>query len=67
YLESNTRSATVIGALGAGGIGLKLVQTLQTHQDWENVTYLIILTLMLVISMDIGSGWLRRKLIGDKG
>ncbi len=64
YLESNIRSATVIGALGAGGIGLKLVQSMQTQQDWENVMYLITLTLIVVITMDIASGWLRRKLIG---
>ncbi|MBO6838614.1 MAG: ABC transporter permease subunit, partial [Alphaproteobacteria bacterium] len=62
YLESNIRSATVIGALGAGGIGLKLVQAMQTHKDWENVMYLIIMTLIVVIAMDMGSGWLRRKL-----
>ncbi|MEQ8831595.1 MAG: phosphonate ABC transporter, permease protein PhnE [Alphaproteobacteria bacterium] len=64
YLESNIRSATVIGALGAGGIGLKLVQAMQTHKDWENVMYLIIMTLIVVIAMDMGSGWLRRKLTG---
>ncbi|MDW3207199.1 MAG: phosphonate ABC transporter, permease protein PhnE [Alphaproteobacteria bacterium] len=64
YLESNIRSATVIGALGAGGIGLKLVQAMQTHKDWENVMYLITMTLIVVITMDIASGWLRRKLTG---
>ncbi|MCR9222041.1 MAG: phosphonate ABC transporter, permease protein PhnE [Alphaproteobacteria bacterium] len=65
YLESNTRSATVIGALGAGGIGLKLVETLRTGQDWENTFYIILLTLAVVIAMDIFSGWLRRKLIKE--
>ena len=64
YLESNTRSATVIGALGAGGIGLKLVETLRTGKDWENTLYIIMLTLIVVIAMDITSGWLRRKLTG---
>jgi phosphonate transport system permease protein len=64
YLESNTRSATVIGALGAGGIGLKLVETLRTGKDWENILYIIVLTLIVVIAMDIASGWLRRKLTG---
>lgn len=64
YLESNIRSATVIGALGAGGIGLKLVQAMQTHKDWENVMYLITMTLIVVIAMDMASGWLRRKLTG---
>ncbi len=63
YLESNTRSATVIGALGAGGIGLMLVQTIQTSKDWENTLYLIILTLIVVIMMDVVSGRLRRRLL----
>jgi len=63
FLESNTRSATVIGALGAGGIGLLLVETMNTQRDWENVAYLIVLTIMLVIAMDSLSSWLRRRLI----
>ncbi|TYC63535.1 phosphonate ABC transporter, permease protein PhnE [Rhodobacterales bacterium] len=63
YLESNTRSATVIGALGAGGIGLLLVETMKTSRDWENTSYIIILTIVVVILMDQMSSWLRRKLI----
>lgn len=63
YLESNTRSATVIGALGAGGIGLMLVETMKTSRDWENTSYIIILTIVVVIVMDQTSSWLRRKLI----
>ncbi len=66
YLESNTRSATVIGALGAGGIGLMLVETMKTSRDWENTSYIIILTIVVVIAMDQMSGWLRRKLIEGK-
>ncbi|MBS8258931.1 phosphonate ABC transporter, permease protein PhnE [Roseibium polysiphoniae] len=66
YLESNTRSATVIGALGAGGIGLMLVETMKTSRDWENTSYIIILTILVVIAMDQGSSWLRRKLIEGK-
>lgn len=63
YLESNTRSATVIGALGAGGIGLKLLETIRTRQDWENTLYIIFLVILVVMVMDNISGWLRRKLI----
>lgn len=63
YLESNTRGATVIGALGAGGIGLKLIETMRTRQDWENTLYLIFLIITVVMLMDQLSGWLRRKLI----
>ncbi len=63
YLESNTRSATVIGALGAGGIGLVLVETMRTARDWENTLYIISLTIIVVVMMDQLSGWLRRRLI----
>lgn len=63
YLESNTRSATVIGALGAGGIGLVLVETMKTSRDWENTAYIILLIIGLVMIMDTVSGWLRLRLI----
>ena len=66
YLESNTRSATVIGALGAGGIGLLLVETMRTARDWENTLYIISLTVVVVMLMDSLSGWLRRRLIHGK-
>ena len=64
YLESNTRSATIIGAIVGGGIGLLLTQAIQTQKDWEEVSYYIVLTLIMVMSMDMLSGWLRGKLIG---
>ncbi|UUX48862.1 phosphonate ABC transporter, permease protein PhnE [Nisaea acidiphila] len=68
YVESNTRSATVIGALGAGGIGLVLVETMRTQRDWENTFYIIGLIIVMVFIMDSSSSWLRRKLIagGEK-
>ena len=68
YFESNTRSATIIGAITGGGIGLFLTQAMQTQNDWEKVTYYIILIVIMVMVMDTVSGWLRRKLIkGDEG
>ncbi|MEL6999966.1 MAG: ABC transporter permease subunit, partial [Pseudomonadota bacterium] len=39
YLESNTRSATIIGAITGGGIGLLLTQAIITQKDWEEVSY----------------------------
>ena len=66
YLESNTRSVTVIGAIVGGGIGLLLTQAIQTQKDWEEVTYYIVLTLLMVSAMDMLSGWLRAKLIGKR-
>ena len=64
YLESNTRSATVIGAITGGGIGLLLTQAIITQKDWEEVTYYIVLVVLMVMFMDWVSGWLRGRLIG---
>ena len=61
--ESNTRSATVIGAIVGGGIGLLLTQAIITQKDWEEVCYYMVLIVLMVILMDSVSGWLRRKLI----
>lgn len=63
YLESNTRSATVIGAIVGGGIGLLLTQAIITQKDWEEVAYYMVLIVLMVMAMDSLSGWLRRKLI----
>ena len=62
-LESNTRSATVIGAIVGGGIGLLLTQAIITQKDWEEVAYYMVLIVLMVMLMDTISGWLRRKLI----
>lgn len=63
YLESNTRSATIIGAIVGGGIGLLLTQAIMTQKDWEEVAYYMVLIVLMVMLMDSLSGWLRRKLI----
>ena len=63
YLESNTRSATVIGAIVGGGIGLMLTQAIITQKDWEEVAYYMVLIVLMVMLMDTVSGWLRRRLI----
>ncbi|MEL7461293.1 MAG: phosphonate ABC transporter, permease protein PhnE [Pseudomonadota bacterium] len=66
FLESNTRSATIIGAITGGGIGLMLTQAIQTQKDWEEVAYYIVLVILMVMFMDWFSGWLRGRLIGKK-
>lgn len=67
FWESNTRSATIIGAVGAGGIGLKLIEAMRTNQDWENVAYMVILILIVVFVFDNISNALRSRLIGRPG
>ncbi|QKC94875.1 phosphonate ABC transporter, permease protein PhnE [Mesorhizobium sp. NZP2298] len=64
FWESNTRSATIIGAVGAGGIGLKLWEAMRTNTNWANVFYMVLLILVVVFVFDNMSNYLRRKLIG---
>ncbi|MEO5323485.1 phosphonate ABC transporter, permease protein PhnE [Mesorhizobium sp. CC13] len=66
FWESNTRSATIIGAVGAGGIGLKLWEAMRTNSDWENVAYMVLLILVVVFIFDNISTALRHRLIGGK-
>jgi phosphonate transport system permease protein len=63
FLESNTRSATIIGAITGGGIGLLITQAIITQKDWEEVTYYIVLIILMVMFMDWVSGRLRDRLI----
>jgi phosphonate transport system permease protein len=64
FWESNTRSATVIGAVGAGGIGLKLLESMGTNSDWDKVAYMVLLILMVVFIFDNISNAIRSRLIG---
>jgi len=64
--ESNVRGATIIGAVGAGGIGLKLWEAMRTNANWENVAYMVILILIVVFLFDSASNALRHQLMGTK-
>ena len=64
YLESNTRAAVIIGAMGAGGIGQLFISALRTGRDFEDVVYIALWVLALVIVIDMCSSALRRRLIG---
>ena len=62
--ESNTRGATIIGAVGAGGIGLKLWEAMVTNANWANVAYMVLLILITVFCFDMFSNAIRHRLIG---
>lgn len=63
YFESDTRSATVIGIVGAGGIGLILYEEIRTL-EWQHVACLILMILVTVAAIDALSGIVRRSFIG---
>lgn len=65
FIESNTRSSTIIGIVGAGGIGLYLAETIRTL-EWQQVSFLILLILAAVSAIDFLSGKLRFAIIGKR-
>lgn len=65
YFESNTRSATIIGIVGAGGIGLHLAEMIRTF-EWDRVSFIILIVLAAVAVIDFASTRVRLAMIGDK-
>jgi len=65
YIESNTRSSTIIGIVGAGGIGLYLAETIRTL-EWQQTSFLILLILVAVSAIDFLSNKLRFAIIGKR-
>ncbi|MGO4406721.1 phosphonate ABC transporter, permease protein PhnE [Bosea sp. RAF48] len=65
FIESNTRSSTIIGIVGAGGIGLYLAETIRTL-EWQQVSFLILLVLAAVSAIDFLSSKLRFAIIGKR-
>jgi phosphonate transport system permease protein len=63
--ESNTRSAAILGVVGAGGIGLQIAERIKVRY-WNEVSFIIILILVTVAVIDFLSARLRRKLIGQQ-
>ncbi|WP_429971425.1 phosphonate ABC transporter, permease protein PhnE [Fructilactobacillus sp. Tb1] len=60
-LEINVRSSTVLGYLGAGGIGLYLSQTLDQF-DYPRTAVIIISIFVVVLVIDTISNLLRKRL-----
>lgn len=60
--EANVRSASVVGMVGAGGIGMVLWDVIRGFQYAETAAVLLML-IVTVSLIDLGSSALRRKLI----
>ena len=65
FIESNTRSATIIGIVGAGGIGLQLAEQIRVL-EWQRVSFLILMILVAVAAIDWISGKVRFAIIGRR-
>lgn len=62
FFESNVRSATILGVVGAGGIGFYLMDRILINA-WPQVAFIILLILVTVAVIDWVSHRIRRALI----
>ena len=60
--DINLRESTVLGLVGAGGIGLILQGAIDTF-NWPEAATVLLAILALVIMGEIVSAWLRRRII----
>jgi phosphonate transport system permease protein len=61
--EINVREASVMGFVGAGGIGQELVVAIRKFY-YSDVSAILITIIITVFIIDIGTGWLRGRLFG---
>ena len=62
WWEFNVRASTVLGVVGAGGIGQELKNSMDLL-DFSRLFTIIALILVVVTALDQLSGWLRKKLV----
>ncbi|HJU17346.1 MAG TPA: phosphonate ABC transporter, permease protein PhnE [Stellaceae bacterium] len=60
--EFNVRSSTVLGVVGAGGIGQELKNSVDLL-DFPRLFTIILIILVMVTAIDQFSAWLRRRLV----
>jgi phosphonate transport system permease protein len=61
FFESNVRSATILGIVGAGGIGLQLSDRMRIN-NWQEAAFIILMILVTVSVIDAISRRIRAKL-----
>lgn len=62
FFESNVRSATILGIVGAGGIGLQLSDRIRIN-NWQEAAFIILMILVTVAVIDAISRRIRARLI----
>jgi phosphonate transport system permease protein len=64
--EINVRGASVMGFVGAGGIGQELVVAIRKFY-YSDVSAILLMIVVTVFVIDIGTGWIRSRLFGKDG
>lgn len=60
--EIDVRASTILGLVGAGGIGVPLILS-QQQRHWEEVGVILIIVIVFVVIIDKMSGKIRAKLV----
>ena len=63
--EINVRGASVMGFVGAGGIGQELVVAVRKFY-YSDVSAILLMIIVTVFIIDIATGWLRGRLFGGE-
>lgn len=63
FFESNVRAASALGILGAGGIGMQMMDRIRI-MNWPQVGFLVIMTLVTIGAIDLVSRTIRETVIG---
>ncbi len=61
HFEISVRSATILGLVGAGGIGAPIIFALQSR-DWGKVSIILIAIIIVVLIIDALGTFIRKKL-----
>jgi phosphonate transport system permease protein len=65
FFESNVRAASALGILGAGGIGMQMMDRIRI-MNWPQVGFLVIMTLVTIGAIDLVSRTIRETVIGTR-
>jgi phosphonate transport system permease protein len=64
--ESSTRSATILGLVGAGGIGMIIIERFRAGL-FDQVAFVVLNVLVVIAIIDWGSRLIRNRFIGERG
>jgi phosphonate transport system permease protein len=63
--EVNVRGAAIMGFVGAGGIGQDLLEAIRKFY-YSDVSALLVIIIATVMVIDLGTEWLRHRMIGEE-
>ena len=64
FFESSTRSATILGLVGAGGVGMIIIERFRANL-FDQVTFVVLNVLFCIFVIDWLSKKIRQKFIGE--